>query len=203
MKGIISKHELLHQIAQENYKNHIKYSKLYNDLTNNNEQWDILAKTKEKNGLYFRYFKEMDKSAIIAVVFLVISVEGLINEYGLKFLGEKRFSQLEKEKLCTLQKMKKIYNLVTENSFPTDRQLYQNIKELISVRNTFVHSKSMEIDYQILFRNDPEAQKEFSRYLNFMMGNRKEKESRQKLIFEVLNNSITVYDELKGIFHEG
>lgn len=187
-------HEFFNLIAQEHYTKYTDCLNQYNELTNNNEQWDILSKTSEQNQLYFSLFSEKHKSAIISVVFLVMSVEGLINEYGFRFLGEQKFKELDKGNF--IDKIVNIYNEVTGRQFPKGTQLYQNLNDLISVRNTLVHSKSIEINVEDLMRNDEESEKKYLAYINSMIGNSKAKQTKQKLIDEVLIKSSNVYKDL-------
>lgn len=187
-------HGLLHTIATEHYEKYRSTFKEYNLLTNNNEQWDLDSHTIQENELYFSLFRDKTKYAIIAVVFLVMSVEGLINEYGLVYLGQGRFMELEIKGIS--EKIITFFIEVTGNKFPTDRNLYQNINELVSVRNTLVHSKSIEIVVNVLMRNDDEAERIYLGYINSMMGNSKEKSSKQKGIERILETTHKVYLEL-------
>lgn len=193
-------HGLLHSIAKENYEKYVNTAQEYNLLSNNNKQWDLGAQTAQENAMYFTLFREKTKQAVIAVVFLVMSVEGLINEYGYVHLGKDRFMELERKVIG--EKIVTFFFEVTGRTFPTDRSLYQRINELVSIRNTLVHSKSIEIDVGVLMRNDIESEEIFLGYINSMIGNSKAKPSRQKNIEGVLEKSHTVYIELLEYLRE-
>lgn len=193
-------HGLLHSIAKENYEKFVNTSQEYNSLSKNNEQWDLGAYTAQENAMYFTLFREKTKQAIIAVVFLVMAVEGLINEYGLVYLGKDRFMELERKGIA--EKIITTFSEVTGKSFPTDRSLYQHINELVSIRNTLVHSKSIEIDISALMRSDVESEKIFLEYINSMIGNSKAKSSKQRNIEGVLEKSHKVYLELLKYLRE-
>jgi hypothetical protein len=187
-------HDLFNIIASEHYNKYKESSQQYNELTNNNHQWEFDKHTSEENKQYFSLSKDKEKNAIISVVFIVMSIEGLINEYGFYYLGEERFNEQDKKGI--LDKIVDFYFEVTKIKFPKDKQLYQNIKDVVDLRNTLVHSKSVEIDLQILMRNDEEADRQFQSYLNSMIGNKKNKESKQKFLYEIINNSFNVYSVL-------
>ncbi|PLT32525.1 hypothetical protein [Bacillus sp. V5-8f] len=187
-------HKLLYSIANEHFEKYKYTSKKYNLLTDNNKQWDLLSHTKDENEQYFSLYSDKTKYAIITVVFLVMSIEGLINEYGLVYLGKSRFMELERESIR--EKLVTFFNEASGNKFPTDRKLYQSIKDLIDVRNTLVHSKSIEIDINVLLRTDVEAEEVFNGYINSIFGNGKRKSSRQKSMERVLESSHNVYIEL-------
>ncbi|MDF2039858.1 hypothetical protein P2R12_23230 [Cytobacillus oceanisediminis] len=187
-------HGLFNHIAMEHYQKYTECLHQYNELTDNNEQWDILSKKLEQNQLYFELFKEKEKHSIIAVVFLVMSVEGLINEYGFMFLGEKKFNELDKG--TVIDKIVNLYFEVTGEKFPKDKQLYQNLYDLVAVRNTLVHSKSIELDIKALMGNGAEADKQFHTYINSMLGNKRNKETKQRNMAEILRSSVNVYSEL-------
>jgi hypothetical protein len=191
-------HGFFNMIAQEHYNKFTESLNQYNELTNNNEQWDILSKTTEQNQLYFSLFREKQKHAIISVVFLVMSVEGLIHEYGFSSLGEHKINELDQGKF--IDKIINIYTEVTGQQFPKDNQLYQNLNDLISVRNTLVHSKSIEINVEELMGNDKESEEKYLAYINSVLGNSKTKYTKQKLLDEVLRKSHNVYNDLYSFF---
>lgn len=190
-------HGFFNHIALEHFQKYTEYLKQYNELTSNKEQWDILSKTLEQNELYFTLFREKQKNAIISIVFLGMSVEGLINEYGFRNLGELKFNELDKGSF--IDKIINIYNEVTGQQFPKGTQLYQNLNDLISVRNTLVHSKSIELNVEELMCSDEESEKKFLAYLNAMIGNSKAKPTKQKIIDEVLIKSHNVYKDLLSV----
>lgn len=80
-------HPLLNTIANEHFDKYVKALGEYNAMTNNNAQWDVLSHTSEDNGRYVSLYRDKTKFAIIAAVFLVMALEGLINEYGFVYLG--------------------------------------------------------------------------------------------------------------------
>jgi len=196
----IAIHGLLHTIAKEHYNKYVKALDEYNALSNNNAQWDLLSHTAQENDMYVSLFREKTKFAIISVVFLVMSLEGLINEYGFVYLGQDRFMELERKGIG--EKITTFYEDVTGNKFPTDRVLYQNINDLVLVRNTLVHSKSIEIDVKALMGTDEESERVFLSYFNAMIGNSKERPSRQKNVEIVLEKSHSVYVDLMKYLHE-
>lgn len=193
-------HGFFNMIAKEHYNRYSDCLNQYNDLTKNNKQWDVLSNTTEQNSLYFNLYREKQKHSIISVVFLVMSVEGLINEFGFRFLGEQKFNELDKGNF--IEKIVIIYYEVTGKQFPKEKQLYQNLTELNSVRNTLVHSKSIEFDVNALMRNDEEGDKVFLSYINSMLGNSKSKFTKQKSINEVLKRSHNIYHEFISFLNE-
>lgn len=196
----ITMHSLFNSIAMEHSNKFFIALKQYQELTNNNLQWDILDHSSEENKRYFNLFSEKQKSGIISVVFLVMAIEGLINDYGFSHLGDHRFKELEKQSI--IDKIVNIFAEVTGKQFPKDKKIYQNLNELISVRNTLVHSKSVEINMETMMRNDEEAEKQFNSYINSMLGNKRNKESKQKLSDEVLGNTYNAYNELKNFLEK-
>jgi hypothetical protein len=193
-------HGFFTNIAKEHFQKYTECLNQYNELTNNNEQWDILSKTTEENQLYFGLYREKQKNAFISVVFLVMSIEGLINEFGFNFLGEEKFNELDKGSI--VEKIINIYKEVTGQQFPKDTQLYQNINDLISVRNTLIHSKSSEVNIDELMGNDEKSEKKYLSNINAMIGNSKNKYTKQKFIDEVLIKSVYVYDDLLSILRK-
>ncbi|PWW20219.1 hypothetical protein DFO73_11633 [Cytobacillus oceanisediminis] len=190
----IALHTFYFQIAMEHYQKYMECLNQYNELTDNNAQWDIFSKDPEQNQSYFGLFRDKEKNAIITVVFLVMSVESLINEYGFCFLGEKKFNEFDKGNV--IDKVVNIYFEATGKQFPKDKQLYQSLYDLITVRNTLVHSKSIEVDIETLMGNDIEADKQFLANINSMLGNKRNKETKQKFLDEILTSSVNVYSEL-------
>lgn len=80
-----------------------------------------------------------------------------------------------------------------EKKSPTGRKLYQSINDLIVVGNTLVHSKSVEIDINVLMKNDVVAEEIYNDFINSMIGNGKRKSSRHKGMQKVLESSHNIY----------
>lgn len=193
-------HGLFNIISMEHYNKYKQSSQQYNELTINNGQWDFDKHTSEETKLYFSLHSKKENNAIISVVFIVMSIESLINEYGFYHLGEERFNEHDRKEI--LDKIVDFYYDVTKIKFPKEKQLYQNIQDVVALRNTLVHSKSVDIDWQILMRSDEEAERQFYSYLNSMIGNKKNKVSKQKFLYDILNNSFNVYLDLKTFLQQ-
>jgi hypothetical protein len=193
-------HSLFNIIAIEHYNKYKHSLQQYNELTNNNEQWDFDKHSNEETVKYISLFREKEKNAIISVVFIVMSIEGLINEYGFYHLGENQFNEQDSKRI--LEKIADFYIEVTKIKFPKDKLLYQKIQDVVALRNTLVHSKPIGIDWKILMRNDEEAEKQYYSYINSMIGNKKSKAAKQKFLFEILDKSYNVYSELKTFLQQ-
>lgn len=162
--------------------------------------WDILEHSKEENEHYFRLNSLIQEYGYISIILRHISIEGLINDIAFRFLGEKIFySEIDKSeyRLSFIEKIEKVYRLISKKKFQKGNKLYANLKDLNSVRNTLIHMKSEAIGYDDLV--EPNYDK-FLILLNRMMGNKKTKVSAQKDYVRVVEETRTVYDDLVKLF---
>ncbi|WP_243354859.1 hypothetical protein [Bacillus litorisediminis] len=193
-------HSFYNGIAKENYNEFSKLSRTYDEITNGGKSWDLLSHTKEENDVYLRINHGMQKHCIISIVFIVMAIESLINEFGFVYLGEERFN--DKENFTIMDKITEFYFEVTGAKFPKDKQLYQHIKDLVSVRNNLIHSKPITFDSTMMMQNTKEAEEEFWGNINSMLGNNKRKISKQKYMYEVLKQSYRAYEDLREFLKE-
>ncbi|WLD91767.1 hypothetical protein [Alkalihalobacillus sp. AL-G] len=191
----VALHSFYNGIAKESYNEFREVSKTYDEITNGGKSWDFGSHTKEENQVYQRTNHGMQKHCIISTVFFVMAIESLINEYGSVYLGEDQFK--DKEKLGIMDKITEFYFEVKGSKFPRDKQLYQKINDLVSVRNNLVHSKPITIDSRMMMKNTKEADEQFWGYINSMFGNNKSKLSKQKHMYEVLKQSYSTYEDLR------
>ncbi|MEQ6378247.1 HEPN domain-containing protein [Bacillaceae bacterium S4-13-58] len=187
-------HAFYNGIAQENYNNFKILSKRFSELTNGGLAWDFGNHTQKENETYQNTHHEMQKQCIISIVFLVMAIESLINDYGFVHLGEKRFNELDRNSIK--DKIKDFYFEVTGGNFPTDKVLFQQINDLVSIRNNLVHSKTLSIDLNLMMQDTKEADEAFFSYINSIFGNSKEKKSKQKHMYEVLDSAHGAYEDL-------
>lgn len=136
----------------------------------------------------------------VSLIFRHISVEGLINDIAIRYIGEKEFYS-SIEMMRYVEKIEYVYKQISKVDFPKDRKIYSNIKDLNSVRNTLVHMKSATISYEEILSSLQQAEEKYYSIINSMMGNKKEKKSRQKDYIQVLEETELLYDELGQMFY--
>lgn len=92
---------------------------------------------------------EIDKSALITIVFAAIALEGYIYDYAARNFSD-RFVRKFLDKLDTISKWVVIPQLVTGKEFPRDGQCFELLSGLVKERNRLVHYKSADIEFDRL-----------------------------------------------------
>lgn len=82
--------------------------------------------------------------AIVAIIFSALTLESYINEYAARKKGVTYFNK-HLEKIDFLNKWIVIPELCTGKSFPKNKQCYENLDKLKTMRNNLVHSKPKPI----------------------------------------------------------
>jgi hypothetical protein len=82
--------------------------------------------------------------ALATIVFSALTVEAYINDYALRHFS-KQFFATRLDTLSTLNKWVIIPRLVTGQSYPVDRQGYQELDKLIKMRHQIVHAKTKKL----------------------------------------------------------
>ena len=84
----------------------------------------------------------------IMIVFSAMTLEAFINDYLAVCLSDNFYSTFDK--LTVIQKIETIYSIVWEDTFDKSSELYNRIQALLKQRNLFVHSKSKELDDDLI-----------------------------------------------------
>lgn len=87
--------------------------------------------------------------AISAHLFVCMAVEGFINYYGTKRLGEKTYKKLL-ERVGITEKLSLVYLLRFEVMLDSNSQMIKGIRTIFDKRNALVHPKAKEIDFDNL-----------------------------------------------------
>ena len=90
--------------------------------------------------------EERDQSCIIAVVFTAMYFEAFIYDYAASCLGD-NYSKEHLDKLDFIAKWMVIPRLVTGKEISKSGQAYQALKQLHRDRNSLVHLKSREMNF--------------------------------------------------------
>ncbi len=85
----------------------------------------------------------------IMIVFSAMTLEAFINDYLAVCLSD-NFYYTTFDKLTVIQKIETIYSIVWEDTFDKSSELYNRIQALLKQRNLFVHSKSKELDDDLI-----------------------------------------------------
>lgn len=120
---------------------------VYQDIVINN--YDLYTKMKKclKNttdqALYDMAISTiMHQYAIQIIVFSALSIEAFINDYLLRYLGDKYFTLIDTHD--TKSKFLLGIKMITDNDFPKDGTSYSYFYRLMILRNKLVHCKSIK-----------------------------------------------------------
>lgn len=89
------------------------------------------------------YLDRLQEFTMVSVVFSAAAVEGLINHYGKKKLGETVFSQLSRLKV--VEKVSLFPLLTVQKSF--NKTTLGSVKGLMKLRNGIVHSEPFTVRF--------------------------------------------------------
>ena len=171
------------------------------DLCGKETGWDILSHSESENKTFFDLNSLIQEYGYISIVFRHISIEGFINDIAIRYIDKDKFD-VESDKTRFVDKIEKVYNLVSNKPFPRDKTIYQNLQDLNSVRNTLVHMKSGKICLDDLFDSTVKVNDKFNSLINQIIGNKKSKVSKQKDYLKVVEETKSLYDDLGLLFYE-
>lgn len=87
---------------------------------------------------------EAREKALTAVAFAAIAIEGYLNDYGGRMLGD-GYYESNLEKLTPLSKLVVLPRLIANACVPTDGELYEAVRVLFRLRNELMHPKSQPL----------------------------------------------------------
>lgn len=133
--------DMYRRMAYMSYREYCKYTDKVNDLRNDPSSW-VMGKDKERfeNALW----SKQHEFAVSVVIFSAFSIEALCNDYISRRLGFSYNDYLDK--LDVKSKLLLGVKLATGREFPKERQAYNVLHNLITVRNKIAHSKSIKIN---------------------------------------------------------
>ena len=99
-----------------------------------------------------KYEKDLINDYHIIIVFSAMTLEAFINDYLAVCLTDD-FYYTNFDKLTVIQKIETIYSIIWEDNFDKSSELYNRIQALLKERNLFVHSKSKELDEDLIRRD--------------------------------------------------
>jgi hypothetical protein len=130
----------------------------YNNALNFSKKRDAeLIKTNSDLNAMFNFAEMVHKESITSVIFCVMTLESIINEYGLQNKS-KNFYNEHLDNLKLLSKFIVLPKLFGGNELNTDGQEFQNLKWLIKLRNDLTHSKLTERNIRDLNMTNPLSQ---------------------------------------------
>jgi hypothetical protein len=198
MNMVLQLHTKFNEIDEKNYSLYLENQKKLSQLLGNNNIWDMMNYSIEDNKLIAECHKDIQDYGYISLIFRHISIEGFINDIGIRYLNREEFNE-SIEKMSFLEKIATVYEKVSNKKFPKGDKIYSKLSDLNSIRNNLVHMKSGEIKQDSLMNLDEE---DFHSLINSMMGNNKNKVTKQKFYLNVLEETVGLYDELGMIFYK-
>lgn len=180
---ILSMHETYASIALSSYKQYLDIEKQKVKLK---EEYDALDKSnyegkREMERTAYENKTQQRNLSYIAVLFECFAIESFINDYSFKLLSSSMCEHLDR--LDIISKIVVSYRLIKKEEFPVDKNVYRRLKDLVSLRNNLVHSKSVVI----------KANDRFADKLPHLYGNKK------KMIDDLIGQVIGTYQELREI----
>ena len=138
-------------IARNNYQELQKYK---DEIAHKKEEINSFKNEGEYNVLHYELSllrEEASNHVFVVVVFASMAVEAFIYDFAARNLSDS-FVRKYLDKLNVVSKWVVIPKLVTGKEFPTDNNSFRLLKELISLRNSYVHSKSKRANFDLLKR---------------------------------------------------
>lgn len=90
---------------------------------------------------------QMDKRAIVTVVFSAMCIEAFVNDYAAACLGDSDFYD-NFDKLSTISKLQLIAKFIWVDELDKSQACYCRLRRLFKERDAYVHSKSRLSKYQ-------------------------------------------------------
>ncbi len=81
------------------------------------------------------------------VIFSALAIEGFLNDYGFKRIGEKLYIELLERK-SPIKKFQLIWQICFDEEVENDGRSYQAVRELFRERNDLVHPKTTKFDFE-------------------------------------------------------
>lgn len=135
------------EIAREHYEYLCELEPKVNNLKNQN------PKSEEESALllYERIpiEQKLNKSALITIIFSALAIEAYIYDYGARNISD-RFIQKYVDKLDVISKWVIIPQLVNGKEFPREGKGFELLGKLVKARNSIVHNKSYDMDFDRL-----------------------------------------------------
>ncbi|WP_373548962.1 hypothetical protein [Haliscomenobacter sp.] len=161
--------QMLFEICKEEYNEWKKYDIEIRSLQSLGKHYKFVSTEEGKiPGILFEEYKQekkineakdrSKKSYTKCIIFLAIYLEAFIYDYGATRLGD-TYMKKYLERLDVVSKWKIIPKLATNNEIRYDNHKYGYLKEIISLRNSFVHNKTQDIKV-ILGKKDEKKKRE-------------------------------------------
>jgi hypothetical protein len=131
------------EIAVESCLQYLKDREEYDRIVDEGGEWYEGTLVYNRMTDYIEYGHKLRKGTIKSLIFLSIFLESYINDLSGLVLGD-RYSREHLDKLDLISKWIIIPRLITGTEIDKSKSFYEKLKELIKLRNMFVHHKSSD-----------------------------------------------------------